>query len=417
MRIRRIAARHLSRNMPLSRWQNITDPRKKRGRRHHLRHLLQQLLIALCVAAPTMRDAEDIAHDILNRRRFGLRKTPSDTTLERLIPNLCPGEFRRVLRQQNLEHWRAKMLPPIDSIGMNLIAVDGKCLGSDSVLLHPEAQPQGSGGKSGPYVLRAMRACLVSAASQPMLDQCIIPADAGEADTFPAFFSELEGAFGGLGLWECLSVDAGFTSRSNLHLMHEREVSFIAALKGNQPSLHAEVIGLLGKEEVVPPNGWDVVVTEQAGSRVVTRWFVRTSKVADWGGWKCLVQAWRIRQRTVYSSGQEGWEDRYYVTNLSWSRLSSRRCLRAVQLHWGVENGPNWTMDTQWGEDSHAWVRQGLGLEILGLIRGLAYNIVRLLRHRVLRSHRHHLLRWRRVFKVLELGLQMREECAESGFS
>jgi len=71
----------------------------------------------------------------------------------------------------------------------------------------------------------------------------------------------------------------------------------------------------------------------------------------------------------------------------------------------GIENGPNWTLDTQWKEDQRAWVRQGRGLEVLGLLRSLAYNIVRLLRQRALRSAANRTMAWRRLFEVIRMAL------------
>jgi len=93
------------------------------------------------------------------------------------------------------------------------------------------------------------------------------------------------------------------------------------------------------------------------------------------------------------------------VENLAQDRLDAQACLWAIRLHWGIENGPNWTLDTQWKEDQRAWVRQGRGLEVLGLLRSLAYNIVRLLRQRALRSAANRTMAWRRLFEVIRMAL------------
>jgi len=119
-----------------------------------------------------------------------------------------------------------------------------------------------------------------------------------------------------------------------------------------------------------------IKTVEVTGGRVVTRWFARTREMVGWDDWRCLRQVWRIRQRTETRAGGVTWEDRFYLTNLPWGRLCPGRCLEAVRLHWGIENGPNWTMDVQWQEDRRAWVRQGLGLEVLGLLRAVAYNLM-----------------------------------------
>ncbi len=78
-----------------------------------------------------------------------------------------------------------------------------------------------------------------------------------------------QAAYGGLGLLECISIDAGFTSRANLHWLEDEDIGFIAALKGDQPTLHAEALRLLGQGDEEPPGGWEVVTTQVTGSRHV----------------------------------------------------------------------------------------------------------------------------------------------------
>lgn len=60
--------------------------------------------------------------------------------------------------------------------------------------------------------------------------------------------------------------------------------------------------------------------------------------------------------------------------------------MAAIRAHWGVENDANWTLDAVWGEDTRTWVHKGRARESLGLLRAIAYNLVRVLRHRVLQA-------------------------------
>lgn len=46
----------------------------------------------------------------------------------------------------------------------------------------------------------------------------------------------------------------------------------------------------------------------------------------------------------------------------------------------------NWTVDVIWDEDTKVWCGQGLGIQVLGLLRLMAYNLVSLLRCRYLRT-------------------------------
>ena len=393
----KIVRSHLKRSLRAEWWQVLTDPRGRQGRRYKLSELMQLLVVAMCARALTLRDVEQLGRDVRFRRSLGLRGTPSDTTLERIIRLVAPEMIKEVLRLQVRQFWRSKQLPILDEVGISLVAVDGKAIGTDAVRKHPEAQSQGT-DEVPRFVLRTLRAVHVASAVKPVLDQLVLPAKGGEADNFIPFVQALQGAYGRLGLLECISVDAGFTSRGNMHWLEEEDIGFIAALKGDQPTLHAEALRLLGQGDEEPPGGWEVTTRQVAGSRRVTRYFSRSTELAGCHGWTCIRQVWRVGQRREEGS-KVTWEDRYFLVNLAWDRLSPRQALRAVQAHWGIENDSNWTMDTQWMEDSRAWVRQGTALETLALLRCLAYNVARLLRHRTFRGKSTRGMRWRLLFQ------------------
>ena len=62
-------------------------------------------------------------------------------------------------------------------------------------------------------------------------------------------------------------------------------------------------------------------------------------------------------------------------------------------------------MDAIWREDSRCWVRMGTAMELLGLLRILAFNLVRLLRHRVLKGPDGELLPFRRLLELMRIAL------------
>jgi len=170
--------------------------------RYPLPPLLQLIVVGLCVAAPTTRDVENLAQDLRVKKALGLLGNPSDTTIERIIAHLPVGPLRAVLREMNRDAWRAKRYVAVRLLDMHLVAIDGRTIGSDPERYHPEAQSQGPRGESGPYILRVLRASLVSAAAQPILDQMVLPAAGGETDNFLEFFEALQTAYGKLGMLE-----------------------------------------------------------------------------------------------------------------------------------------------------------------------------------------------------------------------
>ncbi len=394
----------MRRNLPVSAWDDVPDPRDPRGVRYRLQGLLQGLLLGMLTGALTLRDVEALMEDLVVRRTLRVQGTPSDTTYDRIIRVLPVAPLVRVLQQQVLRMHRSKQLPVLDDIGISLVAVDGKAIATDREQLHPESQRQSS-DDSPRYVLRVLRAVHVGSATKPILGQRVIPADAGEVDTFPLFVEQLFEAYGNTTLLECLSVDAGFTSRANLELLgNGYQVGFIAGLKGNQPKLFDAARRILGAGEAKPWGGWDKVVEEHRDGRNVTLHFARTEHPVVLEGWPCIRQVWRVRQR-VERGDRVTWEDRYFVTNLPWGRLTPRRCLAAIRAHWGIENDANWTMDVIWKEDARAWVRQGLALEVLAVLRCIAFNLIRLLRHRTFRSEDNRALPYRRLLQLVRMAL------------
>lgn len=402
-RRRKLLARRVRRNLPATAWGSITDPRGRQGRRYKLSELLQLLVLGMLTGAVTLRDVENLARDIVSARRFGVGGCPSDTTLERVTRKLKPDELRPVLYSQVKSMHRSKQLAVLPSLGLSLVAVDGKALGTDNTHKHPQAQAQHSGGVRR-YVLRAMRAVHISSAVKPVLDQIVIPADAGEANTFVPFMEALLSAYGRTGLIDCVTVDAGFTSRSNMHWLDERGIGFIAALKGDQPTLHGEARRILGSEGQQPAEGWELEAEDVTGSRIVTRWFSRSRQMVDFHDWRCIRQVWRVRQ-CVRQAGKTTWEDRYFLTNLVWGRLGAERCLEAVRAHWGIENDCNWTLDAIWKEDQRCWVRMDSAMETLGLLRLLAYNLIRLLRYRVLQTRKGEVIPYRRLLQLVRIAI------------
>ena len=397
-------ARHLRRNLPASTWDDVPDPRAARGLRYELGGLLQGLMLGMLTGAVTLRDVEALMQDIVVRRELRVQGTPSDTTYERVIRLMSVGPLMGVLQRQVLAMHRSKQLAVLDDIGISLVAVDGKAIATDAERLHPRAQCQDPDNDAR-YVLRALRAVHVASATKPIIGQLVVPADAGEVDTFPALVEQLHDAYGQTGLLECYSVDAGFFSRSNLELLNDQyQVGFIAALKGNQPTLFDAVKRILGAGVEEPGTGWDKVVTEHRNGRHVTLHFARTRDPILLAEWPCIRQVWRVRQR-VEQGQKVTWEERFFVSNLNWGRLTPSKCLAAVRAHWGIENDSNWTMDAIWKEDSRAWVRQGLALEVLAILRAMAFNIIRLLRHRTLRSEDNRAMPYRRLLQLVRMAL------------
>lgn len=150
-------------------------------------------------------------------------------------------------------------------------------------------------------------------------------------------------------------------------------------LKGNQPEWRREAERLLGAQtqpELSSP--WEPYQGHQIRDHLY-----RTTEMAAYLDWSHLKQVWRVEKEIRKGKmSQIERENRYYVTNLHRGRLKAEQILSVVRSHGAIENNGNWTMDVVWDEDTKTWCGQGVGIQVLGWLRLMAYTLVSLLRCR-----------------------------------
>ena len=138
--------------------------------------------------------------------------------------------------------------------------------------------------------------------------------------------------------------------------------------------------------------------TERTGGEEVHRQLFRAPAPAN-----CLFGAtefWHIKQTHTSAAGKVTVEDRFFVTSIPAAELSNDECLRLVRLHWGIENGPNWTDDVILKEDTRTPCATGEGVVVMSWLRALAYNLVSVFRaHLPLKDRR--LQAWKRSAELL----------------
>lgn len=402
-RVQKFLDRHLK--SPGWQWEEIRDPRGQRGRRWPLKELLNSLFVGLVTDCATLRDVEMLSEELgpVGRQYVG-RRVP-DTTLwdllcgqrrrrraacsdgsaaaaqrDELIKRPLQAEdFRRQLRRQVRTLWRSKAFVPRD-LPCGVISIDGKGLGSLEHDADGQAQKSHRADGSPYWLARVLRAALTSAPSTPVLDQLPIGAKTNEMGSFAVFFADICRAYDPL--FELVTVDAGMTSKANADLVHAAHKGYVMALKDNQPELLAEARRLLRARRRQGPCAESC---ERYRGKLVRRQLYRTEAIAGYHDWGHLRQAWLVEQTTTTDNGRCDVERRYFITNLHRGRLSPAQTLTLVRGHWRIENNAFWSLDVQWREDQLPWCTVGPALEVLGLIRVMAYNLVQLARCRTLR--------------------------------
>lgn len=379
VRVQKYVARHLSR--PGYRWDKVSDPREKRGRRWKFRELMNGLFLGFVSGCPTLRAVEGMSEDMGPFGRKHISRRVPDTTLWDLTGQLSAVELREQLICQVKGSWRAKELSPV-GLPCGVVSIDGKGLGALEHDAEGTAQKTHNGQGYEYFLARSLRAVLTSAEGRPCLDQMPIGAKTNEMGDFGKFFHRLVESYGDNNdLFEIVTTDAGMTSLANANRIHEANKAYVMALKGPQPELLAEaerLLGTLRKPAVETPK-------ERYQGTWVRRRLFRTDEIAGYHGWAHLRQVWRVEQITEHDNGKIEREERYFVTSLTTGRLTAAQNLLVVRGHWRIECDCFGTLDLQWAEDSVPWCSRGVAVEVLSWLRLMAYNLLQLARRRHLR--------------------------------
>ncbi len=432
-RVQKFLDRHL--RSPAWQWEDIGDPRGKRGQRRELKDLLSAVFAGLLAGCASLRDVELLSAEMGPTGRQYIPERIPDTTLWDLLsgqrrrrsknnaggstasvkpvelvkrPLVAEG-FRRQLRRQVRALWRSKCLEP-QQLPCGVVSVDGKGLGALEHDAEGTAQ-KGHRNDGSPYWLaRVLRAALVSAPSSPLLDQLPIGAKTNEMGMFVEFFDDIRHAYDPL--FEVVTSDAGMTSKGNADHVHAAQKGYVMALKDNQPELAVEAKRLSRSLLRQPPCA---ETSERYRGKTVHRRLYRTAEIAGYHGWDHLRQLWLVEQDTVDDNERYQKEQRFFLTNLPVGRLSSAQILTLIRRHWRIEDDCFWSLDMQWHEDALPWCTVGPAVEILGLMRMMAYNLVQLARTRSLRprgpnGHNAPLPSWRSLFRWVQQALRLELE-------
>lgn len=380
-------------------FSGVTDGRKARGKRHGHTGLMRQAVAAVAAGARSLRQFEGFGESLTGRalRAFGLKRAPSDTCMYGMLSKQAPDGLDQVLVQQVKSAIEQKVICN-DLFDAGVIAIDGKSIWSGPCEAVPQARK--TKGESGlpTWFVMAQRACLVSSSARPVVHQRLMKANEGETTTFRETFRWLVDNFGKS--FEFVTYDAGGVSRDNARIVHEAERAYWFAIKGSQASVLTAAHTRLGSKDDI--HDFERVAAERVEERAQGRDVVREAFCVavtardpelEFPGAK---QLWRIRMTSTLRDDagklvDQHIEDRYFITNRV---LSLKNGLRLARLHWGIENGPNWTMDVMLGEDDGSVCTKGVAVEVWSWLRLLAYNLISFWR-RHLRSRHGDAVSWR----------------------
>jgi len=330
----------------------LEDPRVERTRAHSLLDLVSVALCAAIAGADSWADVERFGHAKIDFFRSFLalpNGIPSHDTFGRVFARLDPARFARCLAAF------------LDLLGVEaagqVVAIDGKTL---------RGSYDRAAGKSPLHLVTAW-----AADARLVLGQVATDAKSNEIKAIPELLDllDLAGA--------TVTIDAMGCQKEIAAKIRDRGADDVLALKGNHPTLAAEVEAAFVREAEAGFAGRGVrrlVQAETGHGRKERREYTVMPAPAGLAGrsqWRDLnAVGMVVRLREI--DGKETGEVSFFLSSLA---PKAKEFARAVRGHWGIENRLHWSLDVTFSEDASRR-RKGNGPEIAGCFRRLALSIL-----------------------------------------
>ncbi|ONH22801.1 ISAs1 family transposase [Pseudofrankia asymbiotica] len=327
-------------------FEQVTDPRKPRGRRHRLPVLLTLATCAVLAGARSFTAIAEWAADAGEQVTglLGIVRVPDASTFRRVLARLDADALDTALGA-----WAAARTTPGQG-EQRRVAVDGKTLRGSR-----------NGDAPGRHLLAAL-----DQRHAVVLAQCAVDAKTNE-------IPKLRDLLAGLDLTDVVvTADALHTQDDTATWLTDRGAHYLLIVKANQPTLHAQLTAL----------PWTKVrttarTTSRGHGRLEHR-TVKTTEVRAGLGFPHAVQAVRItRRRRSLTSGKSTTETIHAVTSLPTHQASPVLLAGLARGHWAIENRLHWVRDVTYDEDHHR-ARTGNAPQVMASLRNLAITILRL---------------------------------------
>jgi predicted transposase YbfD/YdcC len=329
-------------------FDEITDPRINRRRRHLLIDIIVIATLAMIANANTWKAMQiwAEANEAWLRKFLELPNgIPSRDTLRRTISRLDPNEF-----QQAFLRWLEGLKKHLGGV----VAIDGKTL-----------RRSGQGDDNPLHIVSAW------ATDQHLtLGQQVVDDKSNEITAIPELLKllELKGAI--------VTIDAMGCQKEIARQIVEAGGDYCLAVKGNQETLAEDVQAAFEashESEFSETSHEESHTTDQGHGRVEQRYYVTmpapdSLRTAE--QWKGLQS---IGMTVTYRSEESEGEVRYYINSFA---CDGERFAHAVRNHWGIENSLHWVMDVTFREDESR-IRKDYGGENVSWLRRLAISIIK----------------------------------------
>jgi predicted transposase YbfD/YdcC len=322
--------------------------------------LAEVMLLLTCATICSCDDFDEIvawgtSHLSFLRRfsefHFGI---PGERWLRDLVNRVDPILFGRCF-----ENWIGELWPGRH----DLIAIDGKT----SRRTHDK--------RNGLKALHTLSAYATNA--RLTLAQLSVPEKTNEITAIPELLDQLADARQLQGALVTIDAMGCQVEIANKIVAHDAD--FLLALKGNQPTLEADVKSYF---DDAPDRELVTKTTVEKGhGRIETRTYTASS-VVDWIAsdrsypgqprFTNIKTILKVRDRVEYPD-RCSFETRYYISS---APLDIERLAAGARGHWGVES-MHWLLDVVFKDDLSRY-REGNGAKNMAVVRRFALNLIRI---------------------------------------
>ena len=327
-------------------WGGLDDPRSGNAALHDFYEIL---VIALCAVLCGGQGAVDMglfakAKEPFLRTVLTLKNgVPSHDTFSRLFRTLDTEQFRTAFQ---------RFMKGFSEQIQGVVAIDGKVL---------RRSFDRTSAKSPLHMVSAW-----GCEQRMVLAQIATDVKSNEITAVPKLLEmlSLKGTI--------VTVDALNCQRAIAEQIVGQGGDYVLALKGNQETLHDDVVLFLSDPESQTTRAEPVV--ESGHGRIETRTATVSTDIAwlqeihQWPGLAAIGKVERSRK----IGDKTTFETAYYLLSTA---LSPERFNGVVRSHWGIENRLHWRLDVVMNEDQNR-TRMGNGPHNLAVLRHMALNVM-----------------------------------------
>jgi predicted transposase YbfD/YdcC len=326
-------------------FEQVTDGRKKKGKRYPLPLLLTLLLLGKLAGESTINGIVDWVKERQGWLRAQLdwpKRFPTNSTYSEALAR-CDAEQivtvvaqvllkARAVEQRESEPSRGEAHRPEEAL--THVAMDGKTL--RGTLGHErEGQPS--------VHLLSLYECH----SGIVLTQRAVQSKENEISAAAALVHPA------LVKGRIVSTDAMHTQKKWCACVHAYKGYYLTIVKKNQPQMYEDLVDFFADPDAEQEE-WQYAKSVHKGhGRLEIREIWTSTQMNAWfeTQWAGVAQVFRLR-RYVKEGEKEREEIVYGVTNLTRKKANASRLLALQQAHWRIENRLHYRRDVTLGEDA-----------------------------------------------------------------